>query len=73
MGSPFVMGLNRLVLRNVAEYVQVLKIVGEFKEHDVEECSRIGRVPDSGMLLSSLVRIAVDRCTSLKELWWVIL
>lgn len=70
MGSPFVMGLNRLVLRNVAEYVQVLKLVGEFKEHDVEECSRIGRVPDSSIMLSTLARVIVDRCISLKELCW---
>ncbi|KAL8940508.1 MAG: hypothetical protein Q9216_002795 [Gyalolechia sp. 2 TL-2023] len=69
MGSPFVMGLNRLVLRNVVEYVRVLKIIGEYKEYDVEACSKNGRVPDSSMMLSTLARVAVERCTSLRELW----
>lgn len=69
MGSPFVMGLNGLALRKVAEYVQILRLVGECNELDVEECSKNGRVPDSSMMLNTLVRVAIERCTSLRELW----
>ncbi|KAL8949847.1 MAG: hypothetical protein Q9222_004087 [Ikaeria aurantiellina] len=64
------MGLNGLVLRNVVGYVKKLKIVGDFKEHDLDECSRKGRVPDSSMMLNTLVRVAVERATSLKDLSW---
>ncbi|KAL8712096.1 MAG: hypothetical protein Q9220_003530 [cf. Caloplaca sp. 1 TL-2023] len=62
------MGLNGLVLRNVVAYVKKLKLVGDVKEHDLDECSRKGRVPDSSMMLSTLVRVAIERATSLKEL-----
>ncbi|KAI4204541.1 MAG: hypothetical protein LQ350_001091 [Teloschistes chrysophthalmus] len=71
MGSPFVMGLNGLVLRNVAGYVKRLRFVGEWKECDLEECYRKGRVPDSTMMLNTLVRVAIERSTALKELWYM--
>lgn len=73
MGSPFVMGLNGLVLRNVAGYVKRLKFVGECKEYDSEECYRKGRVPDSTMMLNTLVTVAIERCTALRELWYIAL
>ncbi|KAL8773983.1 MAG: hypothetical protein Q9194_004173 [Teloschistes cf. exilis] len=71
MGSPFVMGLNGLVLRNVASYVKRLRFVGEWKECDLEECYRKGRVPDSTMMLNTLVRVAIERSSALKELWYM--
>ncbi|KAL9606653.1 MAG: hypothetical protein Q9179_000175 [Wetmoreana sp. 5 TL-2023] len=67
MGSPFAMGLNGLVLRNNAGYVKKLRLVGEYKEHDLEESSKNGRVPDSGMMLNTLVRVAVERSVSVTE------
>ncbi|KAI4118684.1 MAG: hypothetical protein LQ338_007361 [Usnochroma carphineum] len=70
MASPFVMGLNRLVLRNVAAYVQKLSLVGEWNEHDLEECSRNGRVPDSSMMLNTLVSLVIERSTALHEFCW---
>lgn len=69
MGSPFAMGLNGLVLRNVAGFVKKLRLVGECKEHDLEECSKNGRVPDSSMMLNTLVRVAIERSHSVRELW----
>lgn len=68
MGSPFVMGLNGLVLRNVAAYVKKLSIVGEWREHDLEEFSKKGRVPDPSIMLNMLVRIALERSAALREL-----
>ena len=70
MGSPFVMGLNGLVLRNVAGYVRRLEFVGEWKEDDLEEFSRRGRVPDSSIILNTLVRVAIERATNLRDLWY---
>ena len=68
MGSPFIMGLNGLVLRNVSGYVKKLKIVGQWREHDLEEFSKRGRVPDSSMMLNTLVRVAIERSTNLRDL-----
>ncbi|KAL8860715.1 MAG: hypothetical protein Q9178_002745 [Gyalolechia marmorata] len=70
MGSPFVMGLNGLVLRNVAGYVRRLELVGEWKEDNLEECSKRGRVPDSSIILNTLVRVAIERATNLRDLCW---
>ncbi|KAL8692636.1 MAG: hypothetical protein Q9218_002369 [Villophora microphyllina] len=70
MGSPFVMGLNGLVLRNVAGYVKKLKFAGECTGYDLEECYKYGRVPDSIMMLNTLVRVVIERSTALKELCW---
>ncbi|KAI4250955.1 MAG: hypothetical protein L6R42_008557 [Xanthoria sp. 1 TBL-2021] len=70
MGSPFVMGLNGLVLRTVSGYVRKLKFVGEWREHDLEEFSKRGRVPDSSIMLNTLVRVAIERSTNLRDLCW---
>ena len=61
MGSPFSMGLNGLVSRNVAGYVRSFKLHGEWKEHESEEQSKVGRVSDESMMLNSLIRVAVER------------
>lgn len=71
MGSPFVMGLNGLVLRNVSGYVRQLRFVGEWREHDLEEFSKKGRVPDSSIILNTLVRVAIGRSANLRDLWYV--
>lgn len=70
MGSPFVMGLNGLVLRDVSGYVRQLRFVGEWREHDLEEFSKKGRVPDSSMMLNTLVRVAIGRSANLRDLWY---
>ena len=61
MGSPFSMALNGLATRNVAGYVKQFKVHGEWKDYEVEERSRAGRVPDGSMLLNSLIRVALER------------
>ena len=61
MASPFTMGLSGLASRNVASYVRTLEICGEWKEHEVEEHVKMGRVPDESMLLNTLVRVAVEK------------
>lgn len=55
------MGLNGLVSRNVASYVRNFKVTGDWKEHDVEEYSKAGRVADDYMMLNTLVRVAVEK------------
>ena len=61
MASPFVMGLNSLVSRNVAGYVKKFRVHGEWKEYESQEHSRAGRVTDGSMMLSLLVRVAVEK------------
>ncbi|KAK4695806.1 hypothetical protein P7C71_g2016, partial [Lecanoromycetidae sp. Uapishka_2] len=61
MASPFTMGLNGLVSRNVTGYVKHFELFGEWKEHDLEEYAKVGRVPDETMMLNTLVRVAVER------------
>ena len=61
MASPFSMGLNGLVSRNVACYVKTFELTGEWKEHNLQEHVKMGRVPDESMMLSSLVRVAVEK------------
>lgn len=69
-GSPFAMGLNTLVTRTVAEYVQGFRVVGDWREHDVEEYSK-GRVPDNAMLLQIAMRAAIDRMKNLRTFAYV--
>ena len=65
MSSPFSMGLNGLVSRNVAEYVRRFGVCGEWKEHELEEYSKVGRVPDASMMMNTLVRVAIERMGAL--------
>ena len=67
MGSPFVMGLNALVSRSTSEYVRRFEVCGEWKEHELAEHAKVGRVPDGSMLLNSLVRVAVDKMAVLDD------
>ena len=61
------MGLNALVTRNVAGYVKRFRVWGKWKEYDSEECAKLGRVPDSSMMLNLLIRAAVDRMPALES------
>ena len=65
MASPFSMGLNGLVSRNVAGYVRTFELCGLWKEHSIEEHAKVGRVPDESMMLNTLVRVAVERMGAL--------
>lgn len=67
MGSPFTMGLNGLVSRSISNYVRTFEVGGEWKEHDLAEYAKVGRVPDGSMLLSSLVRVAIEKMAVLED------
>ena len=73
MASPFSMGLNGLVSRNVACYVRTFEVTGEWKEHDLQEHVKMGRVPDESMMLSSLIRVAVEKMAALDSFRYSIL
>lgn len=64
-GSPFAMGLNTLVSRNFTDYTRTLRLVGEWREHDVDEYKQ-GRVPDNSMMLQIAVRAVLDKAKSLE-------
>jgi hypothetical protein len=68
-GSPFAMGLNTLVSRTLTDYVQSFRLVGEWREHDVEDYSK-GRVPDNSMMLQVALRAALDKMKNLKAFAW---
>jgi hypothetical protein len=64
-GSPFAMGLNTLVARNFADYVQGFRVIGEWREHDLDDYKQ-GRVPDNSMVLQIVMRAALDKMKNLK-------
>ncbi|KAL8832451.1 MAG: hypothetical protein Q9191_000271 [Dirinaria sp. TL-2023a] len=64
------MALNGLVSRNVAGNVKSLRLHGRWKDSEVADCAKAGRVPDSDMMLNCLVRVAVDRMTALEAFSW---
>jgi hypothetical protein len=63
--SPFSMGLNALVTRNVSKLVRSLTLEGDFGVGDQDEFAKAGRVSESGMLLNIAVRAAIDQCIHL--------
>jgi hypothetical protein len=65
--SPFSMGLNAVVTRNVALLVRSITLRGEWREDGLKEHVRVGRMPDSLMMLNIAVRAAVDRMTGLES------
>jgi hypothetical protein len=68
--SPFTMGLNAIITRSYAPLVRSMTLRGEWKEHELEEHARVGRVPDSSMLLNIAARAAIDRMTNLESFHW---
>ena len=67
MASPFAMGLNGLVSRNVAGYVKRFEVLGTWKEHEAEDYSKVGRVTDGIMMLSILIRVAIEKMVVLES------
>lgn len=63
-GSPFASGLNTLVSRSFGDYVQLLRVVGEWREHDVDDYKQ-GRVPDNSMVLQIALRAALEKMKNL--------
>ncbi|KAJ9604200.1 hypothetical protein H2200_011034 [Cladophialophora chaetospira] len=68
--SPFSMGLNALVTRNVSSLVRSLSLEGEFSAVDLNEHARAGRVSETIMILNIAVRAVLDQCTHLEKFRW---
>ncbi|KAF2718100.1 hypothetical protein K431DRAFT_322657 [Polychaeton citri CBS 116435] len=68
-GSPFMMALNGLVVKEHGKLVQEMRLWGKWREVGVEEFG-LGRVPDNTMMLNSLLRVAVDRMSKLETFSW---
>ncbi|KIW64772.1 hypothetical protein PV04_09682 [Phialophora macrospora] len=68
--SPFSMGLNALVTRNVSNLVRSLSLEGEFSATDLNEHARAGRVSESTMILNIAVRAVLDQCAHLEKFRW---
>lgn len=65
--SPFSMGLNALVTRNVPKLVRSLSLEGEYGVADLDEYAKAGRVSESGMVLNIAIRAAIDQCIHLRS------
>ncbi|RDW63142.1 uncharacterized protein DSM5745_10253 [Aspergillus mulundensis] len=68
--SPFTMGLNAVITRPYASLVRSLTLRGDWREQELEEHARVGRVPDSSMMLNITIRAAVDRMQELEDFRW---
>ncbi|KAL4889594.1 hypothetical protein BDV59DRAFT_186145 [Aspergillus ambiguus] len=68
--SPFSMGLNAVITRPYGSLVRSLTLRGDWREDDLEEHARVGRVPDSSMMLNIAVRAAVDKMPDLEHFSW---
>lgn len=68
--SPFSMGLNAVIIRPYASLVRSLTLRGDWREIELEEHARVGRVPDSSMMLNMAVRAAIDRMPELESFSW---
>ncbi|KAB8077749.1 hypothetical protein BDV29DRAFT_167760 [Aspergillus leporis] len=68
--SPFSMGLNAIITRSYASLVRSLTLRGNWRESELEEHARVGRVPDSSMMLNIVVRAAIDKMNELESFSW---
>ncbi|PVI00891.1 hypothetical protein DM02DRAFT_614049 [Periconia macrospinosa] len=68
-GSPFAMGLNTLVTRTYASYIETFRVIGEWQEHDADNYTK-GRVPDNSMVLQIAMRAALDKMPHLQTFAW---
>jgi len=64
------MGLNTLVSKTWGEYVLDFRLVGDWREHDLEDYAK-GRVPDNSMMLSIALRAALDKMSRLRSFAYV--
>lgn len=66
------MGLNALVTHGVARLVKQLTLEGDWTAGDLEEHSRVGRVSEQLMMMSIVLRAAIDRCSGMEAFKWQI-
>ena len=66
------MGINTLITRaHASSLVQSWTLRGDWKEPELEEYSKIGRVPDSTMMLNTSVRAVLERMKNLESFRFV--
>jgi hypothetical protein len=65
-GSPFSMALEGLISRNVSGFVRNFRLVGIWKEVDVDQFAK-GRVPDNTMLLNIVIKAALEKMNGLRS------
>lgn len=68
-GSPFAMALNGLATRNNVALIKKFAVKGQWTEYSEDDYAK-GRVPDSTVMLNTLLRIAVDRMSRLDTFRW---
>ncbi|KAK5137249.1 hypothetical protein LTR08_000219 [Meristemomyces frigidus] len=68
-GSPFQCALSGLVTKGQAALVKDFRLWGQWREVGVEDFAR-GRVPDSSMMLNTLLRVATDKMVRLQSFSW---
>lgn len=66
-GSPLAMALSGLSTSNAAALVKTFRIAGKWKEYGAEDYVQ-GRIPDSSMLLSIILRNALERMTKVQSI-----
>ena len=62
------MALSGLSTGNSAGFVKDFRVSGAWRETNNDEYAQ-GRIPDNSMLLSIVLRNAVDRMTNLRTVW----
>ena len=67
MASPFAMALHGLVLRNVGTHVRHFRLLGQWRQPELEEQGRMGLVPDSDIMLNCLVRVALEKMPAIQS------
>lgn len=65
------MALHGLVTRNMGTHVKHLRLHGEWRQPDLEEHGRLGLVPDSDIMLSCLVRVALEKMPSIQSFRYI--
>lgn len=68
-GSPFLMALNGLATGSYANLVKELRLWGLWRELAMDDFAK-GRVPETSMMLSIVVRAAIDRMAQIQTFIW---
>ena len=65
--SPFVMAIQGLATRGLGGLVKNFHLTGEWKEFDIDAHVQAGRIPDPTMMLSMVIRSAIDKMDKLQS------
>jgi hypothetical protein len=61
------MALQGLAVRSLGGLVREFELKGEWKEYDIDAHIQAGRIPDHTMMLSMVIRSAVDKMDKLQS------